>query len=250
MNDPNSTERSLALKLLGINTEAQLSSLARLAQNSNTSAEDLARHLPRQLLILCRLLESSDYLQLVQNKVRLPLAPDAIQLAREIYLEEIGELTKHPNFADASQMLMRERSDATSHVAARPTGLDQTKPFESVSGVTTIPYLLGSEPSYLPVLKFIITNDEGRVIWSDMLHWFDALFLSKTIVEQVLDHAKMSLALIESNKLMPPEGADFEKTFGQHRDALCKLEAILTKMTDPSAPPTSASSQDAAAVAD
>ncbi|WP_395733177.1 hypothetical protein [Prosthecobacter sp.] len=222
--------RENALRLLGIKDEAQLKAIGRLVETRKTDEQESNAALPDMLILLAQSLAAPDYLERSKRILPVPVADEIIKAAHEIYNEELAQVINHPSFLAAREKLRRKINNAQQ--TDKNSNQEGLEPIATVEGVTCTPFLMGHVAPYVPVLKVAITNQQHRVLWSDLLHWFDLIFISKALLEQVSEHAQNSENMIKSGMIAMLEPSKIKGALTELNIALANLEKAIAPLED------------------
>ena len=210
-----------AFQFLGIKNEEQLKVIVETVGRLEASGEELYNILPDRLIAIAPALASPNYLERLRRDLQSLVNDKVIEAAHEIYQNELSKLTVHPRFSEARKNLEQKLK-----------GGQGFEPIANVAGITFTPFLMGHKSPYMPVFKTTITNDKNRVLWSEMLNWFDAIFISRALLGQVHDHVMNTREMLKADMITVLEPTKIGDSLAELREALESLEKIFLPVKD------------------
>lgn len=217
-------QRAQALHILDIKNEDQLAKIHAAVVDKSQGVEELLEVIPKGLIALARHLEKPDFQAFITQ--HLPVSNELAETAKTIYDREIGSLTSHPAFGIIEKVLRRMLGKKEASDLPPSSQRADLSPFLSIQSVTHAPLLLGKKPPFLPLLNFEVISSDLKTAWSAQVHWFDLLFLAKSLAEGVVDHAEGVEEMIRNGQITPaPEG--FGETLEELDQAVSSLRRLL-----------------------
>lgn len=221
---PTKEQRAEALQLLGISDEKHLRMIHDAVADPSASLEKFLAIVTFELIDLAQHLENPEGVDFLSG--HLPAGAEAVTAIKTIYDQEIGSLVSHPVYPVMAKIFKRIAAYmGRSSIGKRAASGGQSA-FVSIQSVLQAPLLLGNKPPFLPLLKLEVTSTEDKSLWVEELHWFDALFLAKSLAQGVVDHAEGIAEMIEAGQITPaPEG--FGETLNELEQTLPRLRKLL-----------------------
>lgn len=221
---PTEEQRAEALQLLGINNEDHLRLIRDTVADSSAGVEKLVNIVPLELIALAQHLENPEGVDFLSGQ--LPAGAEAVTAIKTIYDQEIGSLASHPVYPAIAKILKCITADKSLSSIGKRAAISSQSAFVSIQSVSQAPLLLGKKSPFLPLLKLEVISTEEKPLWVEELHWFDVLFLAKSLAQGVVDHAEGIAEMIEAGQITPaPDG--FGETLDELEQTLPRLRQLL-----------------------